>query len=143
VETKLSEPFSQRHYDGSAYRRWAQRPDSPWRPEASTILDGLSHNQLWRDHLLAVAMRCHPRSPYAESRLLLVRHPLDAACARITATYRTLLQADDDSFIDLPLDRLLDLWTQCPLPEIHTTWLGDFRRRYLDLTASEGSHAPS
>jgi hypothetical protein len=143
VETKLSEPFSQHRYDGSAYRRWAQLPDSPWRPEASTLLDGIPHNQLWRDHLLAVAMRCHPRSPYAESHLLLVRHPLDLACARITAAYRTLLRSEDDSFIDLPLDRLLDLWTQIPLPEAHTTWLSDFRWRYLDLAASEGSQAPS
>ena len=87
-------------------------------------------------------MRCHPRSPYAESHLLLVRHPLDSACARITAAYRTLLRSEDDSFIDLPLDRLLDLWTQIPLPEAHTTWLSDFRRRYLDLAASEGSQAP-
>jgi hypothetical protein len=143
VETKLSEPFSQRHYDGPSYRRWVQLPGSPWRPEASALLDSVPHNQLWRDHLLAVAMRCHPRSPYAESRLLLVRHPLDSSCARITAAYRALLRAEDDTFVELPLVTLLDCWTQLPLPEAHTTWLSDFRRRYLDLGASEGSNAPS
>jgi hypothetical protein len=136
IETKLSEPFSPRHYDGPAYRRWMELPDSPFRPEAHTLVDAVPHKQLWRDHLLAIAMRARPGSPYAASSLLVIRHPLDAACATITTTYRTLLRSED-TFLDYALDRLVSLWAQQPLTADEASWLGEFRRRYLDLAASE------
>lgn len=136
IETKLSERFSPRHYDRPAYRRWMQYLVPTWRPEAPIQLDAVRHNQLWRDHLLAVAMRYHPRSCYAETGLLLIRHPLDTACAATAATYRTLLGSADVPFIDYSLDQIVDLWMGTSLNAAQANWLGEFHRRYLDLAAS-------
>lgn len=142
VETKLSEPFSRQHYDRWEYRRWMQYPDAPWRPEAYTLVDAVRHNQLWRDHLLAVAMRYHPPRRYDETALLLIRHPLDTGCAATTATYRALLRSGDVTFVDYPLDQIVDLWMRRPLNDAQEAWLGKFRRRYLDLAASARDGVP-
>ena len=136
IETKLTEPFSQKHYDSPAYRRWVERPDSPWPSEAWGRMADIEHNQLWRDHLLAVAARRHPRSPYTAGRFALVRHSQDGDCARVAARYRVLLKDPDESFLDLPLDRLVDIW-QRALPAGCSEWLAGLRLRYLDLGASD------
>ncbi len=128
IETKLTEPFSQRHVDKPSYRRWMTK-DAPWTDEANARVDAVAHNQLWRDHLLTVALREHTQTPYAEGHLMLVRHPGDTQCARIVEGYRELLREDDRTFIDMPLDRLLDSWG-----EVHgqdSSWLSLFRQRYL------------
>lgn len=136
IETKLTESFSKHHYDCPAYRRWVEQPDSPWPNESWSHLDDVRHNQLWRGHLLAVAMTSHPRSPYAAGRFALVRHPRDTECARVVDGYSRLLKAQDNSFVDLPLDRIIGAWEQA-LPPSCTDWLSRFRLRYLDLEASE------
>ncbi len=130
VETKLTEPFSAKHYDSEAYRRWMRGPRAPWRPEASREVDAVVHNQLWRDHLLAVALRDHARSPYAAGRLALVRHPEDADCAAVVAGYQRLLRDGDDSFFDLPIDRLVRCWREVVDGEA-AEWLDAFAARYL------------
>lgn len=136
VETKLTESFSKQHYDSPGYRRWVERLDSPWSEESWSRLDDVKHNQLWRGHLLAVAMAHHPRSPYAAGRFALVRHPGDTECARVVEGYGRLLKAQDVSFVDLPLDKIIGTWEQA-LPQSCTDRLASFRLRYLDLEASE------
>lgn len=136
IETKLTEPFSQKRYDGPAYRRWVERPDSPWPSEAWNRVADIEHNQLWRDHLLAVALRHHPRSTYTAGRVALVRHPQDRDCAGVVAQYRALLKDPDDSFLDLPLDRVVDVW-QSVLPAACSEWVAGLRLRYLDMDASD------
>ncbi len=132
IETKLTEPFSQQHYDNEAYRRWMRADESPWKPDAWQRVDDIAHNQLWRDHLLAVAVRPHPASAYAHGRFMLIRHGEDAECARVVARYRELLRDDDDTFIDMPLDRLVATWIAV-VPESHRDWLERFRARYLEI----------
>ncbi len=129
IETKYTEPFSQRRDDKPSYRRWMSAK-APWREEAASSVADIAHNQLWRDHLLAVAMRDHYRSEYAEGHLMLVRHPGDASCARIVENYKTLLRDGDKTFIDMPLDELLSRWEgACEAGE--ADWLARFRDRYL------------
>ena len=139
-ETKLTEPFSQRHYDGPSYRRWMTAPGSPWRPDAHAAVDAVAHNQLWRDHLLAVALRDHPQTPYASGRLVLIRHPGDTDCAAVVASYTRLIQDQDDSFIDLRLDTLLQRW-RTVATGAHSIWLDRFQHRYLD-ELSDRSRSP-
>jgi hypothetical protein len=127
IETKLTEPFSPKVYDRPEYRRW-MRPGGPWRDPRSVQAADIAHNQLWRDHLLAIALRDHPDSSFVEGRLLLVRHPGDEACGRITAGYRELLVPGDETLADWPLDRLLEVW-EGAAPE-QGTWLGALRERY-------------
>lgn len=137
IEVKLSEPFSQKRYDGPAYRRWMEGLDSPWRPEAWDRVAEMSHNQLWRDHLLAVAMLDQQESRFDHGRLMLVRHPDDSHCLSVVQEYQGLLKDDDDTFIDMPLDRLVKIWGDLSFADDLREWLAQFRLRYLSLAASK------
>ena len=134
IETKLTEPFSQRLEDRPSYRRW-MGDGSPWRPDASDRVQVVRHNQLWRDHLLAWSLLNHPRSPYSEGKLVVVYHPQDENCARTVAGYRGLLQ-DERSFGELTLGFIMGAWE--PLVE-DSAWVQAFRTRYLDLKESRGA----
>lgn len=135
-ETKLTDKFSRKHYDTPSYRRWMRGAGSPFLPEAETEVAREVHNQLWRDHLLAIAMRDHARSPYQHGTFVLVRHPEDRACVAIVQGYRQLLVPGDATFIDLPMDRLLTRWEGAALLESNNAWLRAFRQRYLSLEDS-------
>ena len=137
IETKLTEPFSQSEYDGERYRRWMRVLNPPWRPEADATVHKIQHNQLWRDHLLTVALRHQSNSPYAATRLMLVRHPEDRDCAEVLVNYRKLLRDNDDSLIDMPLDRLVDAWATALADAPQRDWIQGFRVRYLELRRSE------
>jgi hypothetical protein len=139
IETKLTDKFSDKHYDSPHYRRWMRGERSPFGPEAESQVALVVHNQLWRDHLLAIAMRDHARSPYQHGTLVLVRHPADLACAPIVKAYQRLLVPGDATFIDLPLDRLLERWQSAALTEPRIAWLRAFRERYLSLDQSEAA----
>lgn len=131
IETKLSEPFSQRHCDGEAYRRW-MTADSPWRPDAHERVDAIVHNQLWRDHLLAWAMIQRAGSPWSEGRLLVLHHPIDQHCARVVDGYRELLR-DDETFESRTLDDVVRAW-KAAAPE--AGWIDSFAVRYTALEPS-------
>lgn len=133
VETKLSEPFSAKHYDKPAYRRW-MGPGSPWRPDAGDRVDAVAHNQLWRDHLLAWALLCREGSQYSEGRLLVAYHPQDRGCAGVIEGYRGLL-ADEATFEARTLAEIVEVWREVAGGE---GWLEDFSARYLELEGSEG-----
>lgn len=137
IETKLSDPFSPKRYHKATYDYWVTHPDSPFRRDAKQRLDDPRHNQLWRDHLLAVALHLHPSSRYARGSFLLVRHPADEDCERIVAGYRALLKPGDHTFADLPLDDLIAAWDRAAPDDATRAWLKAFRLRYLDLSASE------
>lgn len=137
IETKLTEPFSQKKYDGDNYRRWSNREDSPWPKEAWSQLTEIRHNQLWRDHLLAVAMMLHPDSSYDSGFLMLVYHPEDKHCDETKGIYQNLLKPDDKSFLDFPLDKLMKVIEPQLEDDAQKKWLSDFKKRYLDLSLSE------
>lgn len=133
IETKLSEPFSQKIYDCPEYRRWMQLPDSPWSTDSWNKVQAVEHNQLWRDHLLAVALRLHPESTYDRTRLMLVYHPADSNCARNYLNYKNLLRDDDDSMFSISLDQIVDRWLSMVKNEDHKKWLKSFKKRYIEL----------
>ena len=139
IETKLSEPFSQKVYDRPEYRRWMQLPDSPWSSDSWNKVQAVEYNQLWRDHLLAVALRFHPKSKYDRTRLMLVYHPEDINCARNFLNYKNLLRNDDDSMVSLSLDQIVDRWLSVVKKDDHKKWLGAFKKRYIDLDLGKGS----
>ena len=94
------------------------------------------HNQLWRDHLLAIAVREHHKSPYGISQLMVVHHPEDRQCRQVLDGYRRLLRDGDDTLLEMPLDRLVDCWSPLVDDERHQEWLAAFRLRYLELDKS-------
>lgn len=134
IETKLTEPFSQKRYDGPSYRRW-MTDGGPWRAGARDAVAHVRHNQLWRDHLLVWSMLCASGSPYAEGRLAVVYHPRDEVCADTVAAYSDLLD-DRATLQDLSLSKFLE-----PLRQIDdlTPWRDDFEVRYLALDRSEAA----
>ncbi len=136
IETKLTERFSAKHYDTPTYRRWMDSPAAPWRSEAHGRVADVQHNQLWRDHLLAIAVRDHGQSPYAACRLALVHHPEDRACAAVVDGYAALLKPGDQTFVRWPLDRLLAAWDSVVEADEPRRWLSTLRTRYLDLARS-------
>jgi hypothetical protein len=137
IETKLSEPFSQQVYDKLEYRRWMQTPDSPWLSSSWNKVQDVGHNQLWREHLLAVAMHTRPGSTYSQVRLMLVHHPEDFECVRNYLNYKKLLKDKDDSLFSLSLDQIVDRWLLVVEKEDHVNWLKSFKKRYLDLGLSD------
>jgi len=138
IETKLTEPFSQKHYDRASYRRWMKSSNTPWRPECHGRVDEVQHNQLWRDHLLAIAMRDHANSLYVHGSLALVSHPGDGECQQAVETYRSLLVSGDDTFDHWTLDRLIEAWHGAAVSDAERSWLESFHLRYLDLAHSAG-----
>jgi len=138
IETKLTEPFSPKEVDGEKYRRWMRGDRSPWRPDVEAgVFSDIEHNQLWRDHLLAVALRDHPGSKYRHGCLALVRHPLDEHCAKVSADYRALLKPGDPSFIDLTIEDVVATMETSLGAARWEPWMRDLRTRYLDLGQGE------
>jgi hypothetical protein len=137
IETKLTESFSPKAYGSRLYNHWTDQPQSPWPAESRPQLQSIEVNQLWRDHLLAVAMRLAPGSAYASGQFLLVYHPMDRECVQALEKYKKLLKTDDRSFIEMPLDRMAALWKTAVITDAEKQWLTDFSLRYLDLDASQ------
>jgi hypothetical protein len=137
IETKLTDGFSRKVCDTPAYRRWMQGPRAPWRPEAASRVANVEHNQLWRDHLLAIAMRDHSTKRYEHGAVMLVRHPLDNSGAAIARGYRQLLREGNTSFIDAPMDLLIGRWRAALGSDERGAWLSSFSQRYLALADSQ------
>jgi len=133
IETKLAEPFSRQVYDRPEYRRWMQLADSPWRPDSWDKVQDIRYNQLWRDHLLTVALGHHADPSYDITRLMLVHHPDDSESAKNFNNYKRLLRDDDDSLVCFLLDRIIDLWLSVAGEGEVRNWLLAFKMRYIDL----------
>ena len=133
----MVEAFSAKVYSSPFYNHWTEHPLSPWLPEARPRLQSIDVNQLWRDHMLAVAMQLAPGSPYGPGRFLLVYHPLDVECVAALNVYMQLLKPEDRSFIPMPLNILVERWKRSVSTSAEKQWLDDFSLRYLDLQASE------
>jgi hypothetical protein len=139
-EAKLSEPFSPVPYPLSArpaYQRWVDLPSAPWKPSRRESLDAIAHNQLWRDHMLAFALKEAGPEGHASGELFLIRHPGDLGTAAVVRGYTELLKAVDTSFTDMPLDDLLTRWMPVVNGTDYEPWLHEFERRYVDLSGSE------
>jgi hypothetical protein len=138
IETKLTDSFSQKPYDGEPYRRWMRSPRSPFRAEAASEVAKPMHNQVWRNHLLALAARDRGGSPYAAVRSAVVHHPLDVDGARVVASYRQLLAPGDDTFVAWTLHDVIAAFATAATAD-ERPWLDAFRTRYLALEQSEGA----
>jgi hypothetical protein len=137
IETKLTEAFSTKVYGSPFYNRWFDNPKSPWLPTAHSELQKIQVNQLWRDHLLAVAMLLLPDSTYSSGRFMLIYHPLDIECLEALEVYKALLKPETNSFMAMPLDRLIKLWKGEVTSSASRQWITDFSLRYFELEASE------
>ena len=134
IETKLSEPFSQKEYDTAVYRRWTERPSSPWHPEGYPNLQRKAHNQLWRNHLLVYALQ--EQSDYERGTIVVTGHPLDTGLEKTIAGYRELL-VDPEELRVWSVDRIMEAAEAAIETGAHNEWLVAFRTRYLEMDLSE------
>lgn len=141
IETKLTEPFSQKKYKyHKGYSRWQEKPGWWWKPDPKAGFADLRFNQLWRNHLLAFAMLNQPKGTYVEGNCTVVWHPRDSSCKEAIAAYRECLLTDAQSMLmEWPLDLVVDAWESAKPDAVATGWLAAFRRRYLALEKSQGT----
>jgi len=137
IETKLTEPFSQKVYDGPYYRRWTEHPDSVWREETWGNLSEKWINQLWRDHLLVAALLQVQKARFVSGYFMLVHHPGDDECHRAVERYLQYLKPGHNLLV-YSLDKIVEKWKEAVRGTEHQGWLDEFHLRYLDLSASEG-----
>ncbi len=141
IETKLTEPFSQKNYEcNEYYRRWMNDAEGWWLPGSETRFADKAYNQLWRNHLLARALQYQPGSRYDESYSVALSHPLDRKCRTAFEAYSTYLApAGAGTLLKWSLDDVITRWQACAETEKECAWLRSFHTRYLDLTASEAA----
>jgi hypothetical protein len=139
IETKLTEPFSQKHYDfKSSYGRWMKNPSWWWNSGAEVQFSNRYYNQLWRNHLLAFALQYQPDSKYSESFSAVLHHPDDKHCYKAINSYRELLLPNGQpTLLEWSLDELCGKWTQQVETGKEKYWLKALYSRYLYLDASE------
>ena len=139
IETKLTEPFSQRRYGHEdhhteTYRAVGQR-SSVWLDPMADSLSDKRWNQIWRNHLLVESVR--QSEPGLKGSEIVVHHPLDTRCAESIAGYVAHLAAPDETFGALTLDTIVTTWTGLVTSDIDRQWLADFSDRYVNLELSE------
>jgi len=139
IETKLTEPFSQDNYEFSDnYQRWLENPSWWWISGSEANFCNKKYNQLWRNHLLAFALRYQQGGCYTESFSAVVSHPKDKVCHSAFDAYRkNMLPTGTATLLVWSLDDLIDRWLRQVRTREEQSWLQALRLRYLDLEASE------
>ena len=127
VETKYTEPFSRREYDTAAYREWTT-PQQGFKPGAADELVDRKTNQLWRNLLLAVAVR--DRESFAHGHVVVIAPDDDRDAEEAVTGVGAQMTDPDDALRHITLNELTDRAAQqTRLAE----WAGQFRRRYCEF----------
>jgi len=128
IETKYTEPFSQKEYNSETYRRLTADPVNGFRPGAASRLVSSKTNQLWRNVLLALSLR--QAEGYDEGCVVVVSLADDQGARKAIAGLRQELLNPDDSLRSVSLE---DLISACETEATLAEWAGEFNRRYLNL----------
>ena len=138
IETKLTEPFSQKEYSldhRPAYGRMVEGHDAPWTAEGREQVTDHRWNQLWRNHMLTVSLVENEGSPYEFGVPVVVHHPLDVRGIEAVDGYRDLLR-DPTSIETFDLREIVDQWRPLTEAEEDRDWIDRFDVRYLQLGLS-------
>jgi len=138
IETKLTEPFSQKAYGlddhhTERYRQTARRSDV-WRLPDDPELTDKRWNQVWRNQLLVESIR--QRQPGLLGCEVVVHHPLDERCANNVDHYAGFLKDPGETLVRHPLDQIVGVWEPLLRTDAQRRWLNDFADRYLNLHLS-------
>jgi hypothetical protein len=121
----------------SAYKKWSDHPQAPFLPGQAHQFEAPALNQLWRSHLLALAMLLHPDSSYESGACLFLYPSHNPHGAEISARYRTILKPGQTTWSDQTLEALVENWAGRAGSSSLQSWLEAFKLRYLDLQASQ------
>ena len=128
IETKYTEPFSQRAYDKPRYRVLTEHPDAGFKPNAANHLIHPATNQLWRNSLLAVAIR--NEGHYAEGRVCVIHLRDDPHVERAIDTFSQWHHTPSDLIRAISLEDIA--YAAADRPPL-AAWSDAFTRRYLAL----------
>lgn len=142
IETKLTEPFSQKTYGlddehSERYRAVARR-SKVWLDPHDAALTDKRWNQIWRNHLLVESIRQH--EPGLLGNEIVVHHPLDTRCATNINSYRAFL-SDPATLGAFTLEDIVTTWKPLLNTAGQRRWLRDFTDRYLNLELSQAAWA--
>ncbi len=130
VETKYTEPFSRKVYDKARYREVTSWPEAGFAPGAAQRLKATDTNQLWRNSLLAVAVR--KEMGFDFGAVWVVALAGDPHVEAALPVFEGLHSAPDQLVRSTSLERLVSAAEAEP---VFVDWAGDFTRRYLDVSA--------
>ena len=129
VETKYTEPFSRKAYDKKRYRDVTSWPEAGFLPGAAERLKAIDTNQLWRNSLLAVAVRAEQGFDFGAVWVVALAD--DPHVAAALPIFRGLHSAPDSIVRSSSLECLVA--AALLEPEL-AKWGHDFTRRYLDVS---------
>lgn len=140
IETKLTEPFSQKSYAfEERYARWMRVGNWWWKPGAEQAFPDPITNQLWRNHLLAYAILHQDFPTYKEGSCVVIYPEGDETCTHSIHQYRNLLNpAGKKTLLVWTLEAIVEQWR--PILEEHdrlSEWFSLFLKRYVCLDESE------
>jgi hypothetical protein len=139
IETKLTEPFSQKDYTFvERYDKWMQESGWWWKQTAEKQFSTKLYNQLWRNQLLAFAI-CHQKVPaYTEGCIAVVYPRGDMQCSDAIQKYRKHLLPDgEQTLLEWQIEDVLAVWKPCIDGDLLQSWMMPFEQRYIDLSTSE------
>lgn len=141
IETKLTEPFSQKVYGlndhhAERYREVARRSDVWLNPDDPELTD-IRWNQVWRNQLLVESIR--QQQPDLLGCEVVVHHPLDERCANNVDAYAEFLTEPRETLVRHTLEHVVAVWEPLLGTDAQARWLGDFADRYLNLELSEAA----
>jgi hypothetical protein len=135
IETKLTEPFSQKDYDWPKYTSHELYDSTAWSTNDVALLGDRRWSQLWRNHMLGLAES--KRHGLGRVFVCVVYHPLDPHCRANIDGYRSLVAAPNQ-LLSAPLDELVEALQPHASGDLAARqWLDDVRDRYLNLSLSE------
>lgn len=139
IETKLTEPFSQKDYAfAKDYARWMLESGWWWKEKAEDQFSDKQYNQLWRNQLLAFAMRRQATPAYTEGCIAVVYPRGDTQCYKAIQKYRQHLLPDgEQTLLEWQIEDVLTAWKPYLESDHLQHWLGSFERRYIDISASQ------
>ena len=130
VETKYTESFSRKVYDKDRYREVTAWPEAGFVAGAAQRLMAVDTNQLWRNSLLAVAVRAQMEFDFGAVWVVALED--DPHVQTALAVFEDLHSAPDQLVRATSIERLVAAAQTEP---VFTRWAGDFSRRYLDISA--------
>ncbi len=129
VATKYIEPFPHLDAHGETYRMWTEMPVAGFKPCAMDVLRKPATDHLWRNALLAVAVRSD--EAYDLGHVAVLATAGDPAVAEAVAGLRAWHQRPEDLLRNATLE---DLVRRAKNENALAGWAAAFERRYLDLT---------
>ena len=129
VETKYTESFSRKVYDKERYREVTSWSDSGFLPGAARRLKATDTNQLWRNSLLAVAVRAEMGFDFGAVWVVALED--DPHVHAALPVFRGLHSAPDELVRATSIERLVAAAADEP---VFAAWAGDFTRRYIDVS---------